>query len=197
MKEQEAGWLIAELRAAFPRANFPTETIHVYVSYMLDLDYERARATIRELISTEEFLPSIAKIRLHTISRDSGLPGEYEAWEMVTRRWGHASGSGDKTVELPLDVKRALEVAGIDPYRFWTSDDRQWLRKMFIESYAEIRNRIITAENRGIARGALDRLEATGVREVDAVHALEEATGADSGRTEFLDDRSLEGGGDD
>jgi hypothetical protein len=178
--EQEAGWLIAELRAAYPRSQFPAESIHVYVAYLLDLNYEVTHRAIKEIISSSDFMPSIAQIRTLVFDRELGLPSPDAAWELVSRRWGQSRlVGGDNLIVIPEEVKRALDAAGIDPYRFWTSDDRQWLRKMFLECYAEIRNRILRTENLGLARSALDRAELHGATEAQAVRALEEATGSE------------------
>ena len=159
MTIEQAGWLIAELRSDFYRGDFPPEAVEGYVRNLLDLDYNQALAAVRELGVTAKFMPSIEEIRTLVSEYEVGLPNPDLAWELVGRRFGSSQYTGgDRSVELCDEIRRALEAAGIDAWRYWTADERHWLRRDFIECYSEIRSRILRAKTLGEAPHVLDRV---------------------------------------
>jgi hypothetical protein len=55
--------LVRNLRAAFPRQSFQTETEAVYTAALADLDPELLTVVVREAIITYEHLPTVAELR--------------------------------------------------------------------------------------------------------------------------------------
>jgi hypothetical protein len=77
------------LRAAYPRAQFPTETVTVYVEALADLPDEEVAAACRRLVLRAMYLPSIAEIRRDVIERRHGWPTPGEAWQLALTGAAH------------------------------------------------------------------------------------------------------------
>lgn len=150
MNYEQASKLVSRVSAAYPRHRFSPETAAIYVDMLSDLDYEQTNRTVTAIIAESDFPPSIAEIRRRVATDTLGLPEPKLAWELVVRRWGEHDGAGDKTVTLPAEVKSALAVAGIEPYRYWTADNHAFLRRDFIDVYSAIHARLLRAKNLGI-----------------------------------------------
>jgi len=69
------------LRAAYPRAAFPPETVSVYVEELSDLDDAELVAACRRLGRRSIYLPTIAEIRREIVEERLSLPSAGEAWQ--------------------------------------------------------------------------------------------------------------------
>jgi hypothetical protein len=178
MTGHEATRLIAMLAAAYPTMKMSEETLHVYAVSICDLDYEASKSAIQGIIKEEKWAPAIAEIRKAVIEETVDLPAPEMAWQMVVRRWGESSYSGgDKSIELPQEVRTALNAAGCDPYRYWTAEDRMWLRRSFLEVYGSAYRRILRGENLGLNHAIVEHARGElGATEAEVVLALEDPT---------------------
>lgn len=63
MKPSEAAKAVGVLQAAYPSARWSNETVQVYESLLVDLDFDLVTKAIARHICTSKFLPTIAEIR--------------------------------------------------------------------------------------------------------------------------------------
>lgn len=71
------------LKAAFPRAQFPPETIEVYVRELNDLADEEVLAAVRRIARRAMYLPSIGEIRREVAEARFAFPSASDAWHAV------------------------------------------------------------------------------------------------------------------
>lgn len=71
------------LRAAFPRAQFPPETVTVYVEELKDLDDREVMEACRRIGRRALYLPTIGEIRREVAEARLGMPSAGVAWEIV------------------------------------------------------------------------------------------------------------------
>lgn len=73
------------LRAMFPSAQFPPETVTVYVEELADLPDEEVAAACRRLGRRALFLPKVGEIRREVMEARLCMPTVSEAWDIVLR----------------------------------------------------------------------------------------------------------------
>ena len=80
------------LRAAYPRASFPPETVTLYAELLSDLPEQEVAEACRRIIRRSMYLPSVAEIRREVMEARHDWPSPGEAWEIVTsgRAFDHA-----------------------------------------------------------------------------------------------------------
>lgn len=161
MTVDEAGKIVARLAAAWPRHPFSRDTVALYVEQILDLDYAETAKQADALIRRSEWPPTISSLRTAVAVARVGLPEPDAAWSMVVRRWGDGNGQGDKSIVFPDEVRQTLDECGIDPYSYRTSEDRNWLRRSFIEIFSKKRARAVDEANVSGGRPALPRAATT------------------------------------
>lgn len=62
MTPLEASKLVATLMACYPAMRFPDGTVVAYESFIAELELERAKRAIAQLVRTSKFMPAIAEI---------------------------------------------------------------------------------------------------------------------------------------
>jgi hypothetical protein len=95
---EEATQLLVILTAAWPKAELPKTTLHLYRDALMGLDFDAAREAVGSLLGSCRFFPSIAEIHEAVWRRMGGTTSPEEAWEQVerARRWANSNA----TVEL-------------------------------------------------------------------------------------------------
>lgn len=134
---------VAALRVAYPRQEFPDESVRLYVRMLDDLDPTMVGRATERLIRRSTFLPSVAEIRLEVAEESYALPTATEAWSMVSDR-----GLYPLEGELPGTVRDSLRAVG----GLWAikSTSGYAVRAQFLRDYEQ--------------RRATAMLEATGAR---------------------------------
>ncbi len=126
---------LADLIDAHPRAKISRETLAVYRRYLEDLG-DAVADTIKELVVTSEFFPTIAEIRRAHAERVLGLPTAEAALAMIQYR---ATGEPHA---LPFQVAEALRLCGgTAAYR--TTDKPGVWRAQFLSAYSASREGLI------------------------------------------------------
>lgn len=74
MMDYESAEVVAMLIAAFPSWKPSHATTLVYQSELEDLDYSVAKASVRHLIRTSRFCPTIAELREAALEATQGVP---------------------------------------------------------------------------------------------------------------------------
>lgn len=85
MTELEALKLVKIVQSAYPRQEFPEDTVRVYVMSLVDLPTELATRAVMELIRTSKWVPTIAEIRQRATEIGCPMPAADEAWAEVQR----------------------------------------------------------------------------------------------------------------
>lgn len=114
MTKLEAAELVASLRASFPGARFPAESVAMYETMLADLDVKTARRAVSELVRTRtsEFMPSIGAIRHAAANAVHGnLRSGEEAWGIVTLAIRRIGAYGVPRFKDPA-IARAVELMG-------------------------------------------------------------------------------------
>lgn len=62
MTKSEAIETVAMLMACYPTAQFPEGTVAAYEAFLSELELDRTRAAIRDIVRTSRFMPTIADI---------------------------------------------------------------------------------------------------------------------------------------
>jgi len=83
MNVDQARGIMEILTAAFAQRPVSTDTLMIYQRCIMDLDFESTKAAVLDLVTTEDWLPSIAAIRKAALSLAHQLPTAGEAWAEV------------------------------------------------------------------------------------------------------------------
>lgn len=62
MTPVEVSKLVTLLMACYPGVRFPDGTVVAYETFLVELDHDRAKAAVRDLVRTSKFMPTIAEI---------------------------------------------------------------------------------------------------------------------------------------
>lgn len=133
--------LLESLMLAFPREKVTPATIGVYTRSLGDLPRDALERAVGDVISTEHFFPSIARLRERTCERVLALPTEEAALSQIEarQRWSRESEHtrGESPVVHPL-VKEALDhMGGASAFRM--SENPSMLRAQFLTMYRGMR----------------------------------------------------------
>lgn len=140
---------IANLALAYPKffsdlGGRWESVVRTYAARLADLPPDVLEATIDELIATEEWMPSIAKIRNAAAERILALPDEHEALAQIEDRmtWARQRDDDDETpgpTVHPLVREIVDRVGGYASFR--GADDAAVIRGQFGRLYREARAR--------------------------------------------------------
>lgn len=122
---------VAALRVAYPRQDFPDDSVRLYVRMLADLDAAAVSRAVERLIRRSTFLPSVAEIRLETGEEICPLPTAAEAWTLATTK------PSDRP-ELPSEVREAIAAMG-GTYTIMHSERPETLRAQFLRDYEQRR----------------------------------------------------------
>lgn len=144
MTSQEASALVASLKAAFPDANIPAETVVMYAAALEDLDFQAGQAAVGALIRSTRWFPKIAEIREAAAEQTLGVPSPASAWERLTEYTDHRR----EHATLTDLERRALQAVG-GTWAVRTSESPTVLRSQFMKVYEELRRDAIRQEMHG------------------------------------------------
>jgi hypothetical protein len=143
----EAARLLAVLAAGFPNFNLQKETVAVYANQLEDLSYSDGEVAIGNLLKTEDWFPTISKIRKEILLVGGGLsPSREQAWIEVQYAIAHKGHTGKP--EWTHDaVSEAVRCIG------WTnlclSQNQETTRAHFFKAYDGISQRTDRAAQTG------------------------------------------------
>lgn len=128
---------VGVLRAAYPRQDFPDETVALYVEMLGDLPDGEVVDAVKRLVKRSTFLPSVAEIRREVAEAALRLPTPAEAWRMVN----------DAATQnlLPLEVAEAMRDVG-GRYAIRTSEQPSVIRSQFLKLYESRREQALLEE---------------------------------------------------
>lgn len=123
---------VAALRAAYPRQDFPDESVRMYVRSLSDLDPPMVKAAVDRLIGRSAWLPAISEIRLEVAEESCPLPTAAEAWTLATT-------PPSERGELPGEVRETIAAMG-GSYTITHSERPETLRAQFLKDYQQRRD---------------------------------------------------------
>jgi hypothetical protein len=129
---------IASLRAAFPNANLPAETVAIYEAALADLDPADVERAVVARIKTSRFFPTVAEIREQVAETNLALPGPIEAWNQAC--------DSDPGERAPLVTEALRSIGGSWAVR--TSENPIAIRAQFLKFYGELRAFAIASQGR-------------------------------------------------
>lgn len=177
MTKKEVTILVVKLFAFYPTVRREVETVEAYETALMDLEFSALEAAIARLVATEDFLPSVAKLRAGASEQVSGrISGGAEAYEAVCLAVRHIGRfaplplRGDPAWLAFVERHREVNPGGSDPTRY-ELDERQaravrgvggWLEVINSEHEPSLRARFLEAykESAELERG--DRAAALG-----------------------------------
>lgn len=95
--------IVASLRLAYPRQEFPDESVRWYIRQLADLDPSAVETAVMRLQRRSEWLPSIAEIRREVAEDTLQLPSVEDAWVIASR---------GALKEAPPEVRAAADAVG-------------------------------------------------------------------------------------
>lgn len=145
---------IADLARAFPRQAVDRGTLAVYVRELQDVPAEVLALSVRDLIRTSEWFPTVRAIREQAAERLLGLPSETDALAQIGARIEWAREQEGDAPDVHPTVREALELSG-GFYRFRVADQASIVQAQFLKVYRERR----AAAIRGAVTGTLAALD--------------------------------------
>ena len=139
MNNIEAARLLALLAAGFPNFNLQKETVAVYANQLEDLPYQHGEEAVANLLKTEDWFPTISKIRKEILFVAGGLsPSREQAWLEVQRQIAHKGhmGSPDWSHESVSDAVRCIGWRNL-----CLSENQDTTRAHFFKAYDGISQR--------------------------------------------------------
>lgn len=129
----------------YPRAypnGMPEPTFKLYLRELSDLDPADVDAACRECMRTDEWFPTVARIRKLATERRLALPSEVEALEQVEQRiaWARLPDDErpDEAPQLHPLVKQSLDLVG-GGFAFRSARDPSVIRGQFLRLFRESR----------------------------------------------------------
>lgn len=112
MKQSEALRVMAELCARFPSHKLEKEHIAGYCAEILDLHYQRTLLAVKLLARTEDWFPSIARIRRAYAAQEVQASSGADLWMAIMDACNH-TGYGKYNLDgVPSEVRRAVKFLG-------------------------------------------------------------------------------------
>jgi hypothetical protein len=124
---------VAALRAAYPRQDFPDESVRMYVRMLADLDPTLVSAAVHRLVNRSAWLPAVSEIRLEVAEETCPLPTAAEAWTMTVEPMPF------RPVELPIEVRETIRALG-GTYTIVHSERPETIRAQFLKDYQQRRD---------------------------------------------------------
>lgn len=160
MNTAEVSRLLTQIKGAWTRFDVTKETFESYAAGLGDLAYDGASQAVAELTRSEEWPPSIAKIR-KVYYENAGVPNEHRAWAAVLK----VAKRGRQAVEPLYQTMDAMTVEALREagglIRLWNLDtdaEIEGMKRTFVETYRalyteEIRKPVLLAGKLNIAIG--------------------------------------------
>lgn len=134
---------IAILRPAYPRQEFPDDSVRIYVRALRDMEPRLVKAAIERIILKSKWLPTVAEIREEAAEMTARLPSAAEAWTIMK----------DRPYEDWPDALRATVRACGGRWHIVHSERPETVRAQFIADYNERRRAVVGGVTlKGIAR---------------------------------------------
>lgn len=113
MTFDEAGELLALLKALYPRQTVDLKTATAYAKFLEDLDYAAVERAICRIVATKDFFPTVAEIRREVAVAATAHLAEPElAWRDVERAISKVGAPGYPAFEGNAAMNAAIDAVG-------------------------------------------------------------------------------------
>lgn len=143
-RQPQIGVLLLELAHAFPRQPLPPETHAIYARELGDIPEPVLAVSIRQLMRTSEWVPTIRGIRETAAEHVLALPTEAQALAQIEARlvWAAQGAEGDAPDVHDLAAEALAHVGG---YSAFKSIETYRARNAFLRAYRDLRQERIHA----------------------------------------------------
>ena len=136
MTREESLVIASMLVEAYPR-DVQEGTLEAYAMHFADLERGAAIAAVKRLVATSKWLPSIAEVRGEVAKASlPAAPSAGEAWTEAVRLMSRIGSYRTLGTAGSPYVNRTLRLCG--RWADICQEDLTWLRKRFVELYAEV-----------------------------------------------------------
>lgn len=121
---------------------FTQEQAEVWYKFFKDEDFELYRTAIKNLISKEEYLPSIAKVRNEIAKlKTSEIPSAEDEWNEVLNTIRKFGSYRQKEALENLKPYTAYIVKNIGYLNICRAEEQTWNKKEFVGEYNALKDR--------------------------------------------------------
>jgi len=143
MTELEALKIVKILQSAYPRQEFPEDTVRVYAMSLADLPVALGQRAVMELIRSSKWVPTIAEIRQRAAEIGCPMPAADEAWAEAQKAARNFSPGVPMDLQWSSDlVAEAVAMTG-GMWGIAMSPRPDAVQRQFVEVYNSLRDRHI------------------------------------------------------
>ena len=144
MKKEEFIKGMALLGVAYNK-EFKEDEISVWYQMLGHYTEEEFSRAVQELIKTEDYLPSIAKITKAIAKTKSNLPDAEDEWQDVlraVRQYGSWDEKGALESLKPY-TRKIVQYIGFNRICMATPEEQTWNKKDFIGEYNSLKDKVV------------------------------------------------------
>lgn len=133
--------------------DFTEEQISVWYQMLGNYTKQEFKNAIQELIKTEDYLPSIAKITKSIAKNKSNLPDAEDEWQDVlraVRQYGSWDEQGALESLNPY-TRKIVQYIGFTRICMATPEEQTWNKKNFIGEYNSLKDKVVENLQLGVS----------------------------------------------
>lgn len=136
---------------------FTEEQVSVWYQMLGNYTKQEFKSAIQELIKTEEYLPSIAKITKTIAKTKVNLPDAEDEWQDVlraVRQYGSWDEEGALNSLEPY-TRKIVKYIGFNRICMATPEEQTWNKKEFIGEYNSLKDKVVEHTQLGVSETKL------------------------------------------
>ena len=136
---------------------FTEEQVSVWYQMLGNYTKQEFKSAIQELITTEDYLPSIAKITKTIAKTKVNLPDAEDEWQDVlraVRQFGSWNEEGALNSLEPY-TRKIVKYIGFNRICMATPEEQTWNKKEFIGEYNSLKDKVLEHTQLGVSETKL------------------------------------------
>lgn len=132
---------------------FTEEQVSVWYQMLGNYTKQEFKSAIQELIKTEEYLPSIAKITKTIAKTKVNLPDAEDEWQDVLRAVRQYGSWDEKGALESLEpyTRKIVQYIGFNRICMATPEEQTWNKKEFIGEYNSLKDKVVEHTQLGVS----------------------------------------------
>ena len=132
---------------------FTEEQVSVWYQMLGNYTKQEFKSAIQELIKTEEYLPSIAKITKTIAKTKVNLPDAEDEWQDVLRAVRQYGSWDEKGALESLEpyTRKIVQYIGFNRICMATPEEQVWNKKEFIGEYNSLKDKVVEHTQLGVS----------------------------------------------
>lgn len=132
---------------------FTEEQVSVWYQMLGNYTKKEFKSAIQELIKTEEYLPSIAKITKTIAKTKVNLPDAEDEWQDVLRAVRQYGSWDEKGALESLEpyTRKIVQYIGFNRICMATPEEQTWNKKEFIGEYNSLKDKVVEHTQLGVS----------------------------------------------